>query len=39
VGTRAAVPGRETYAEALEQRLGAAEARRYLDMTGRAGIN
>jgi len=33
------VPGRETYARALEQRIGKAEARKYLEMTGRAGIN
>ena len=33
------VPGRETYADALEARLGRDKARDYLDMTGRAGIN
>lgn len=33
------VPGRESYAATLESRLGTAQARRYLDMTGRAGIN
>jgi phenylpropionate dioxygenase-like ring-hydroxylating dioxygenase large terminal subunit len=33
------VPGRETYAGALEERLGRDKAREYLDMTGRAGIN
>ena len=33
------VPGREAYAAALESRFGAAKAREYLDMTGRAGIN
>ena len=33
------VPGRETYAGALEKRLEHHHAREYLDMTGRAGIN
>ncbi|MFT7533477.1 MAG: phenylpropionate dioxygenase-like ring-hydroxylating dioxygenase large terminal subunit, partial [Gammaproteobacteria bacterium] len=33
------VPGRETYSRALEERLGTVEARKYLEMTGRAGIN
>jgi phenylpropionate dioxygenase-like ring-hydroxylating dioxygenase large terminal subunit len=33
------VPGRETYAGALEERLDKAKAREYLEMTGRAGIN
>lgn len=33
------VPGRETYSQALEDRLGTEEARKYLEMTGRAGIN
>jgi phenylpropionate dioxygenase-like ring-hydroxylating dioxygenase large terminal subunit len=33
------VPGREAYAATLEERLGYEEARKYLDMTGRAGIN
>ncbi len=33
------VPGRETYAAALESEFGAAQAHAYLDMTGRAGIN
>ena len=33
------VPGRETYAARLIERLGDAKAREYLDMTGRAGIN
>ena len=33
------VPGRETYAAALEAEFGTAQARTYLDMTGRAGIN
>lgn len=33
------VPGREYYAASLEEQLGSAKAREYLDMTGRAGIN
>ncbi len=33
------VPGRETYSRALEERLGEVEARKYLELTGRAGIN
>jgi hypothetical protein len=33
------VPGRESYAAALEARLGPEEAREYLELTGRAGIN
>lgn len=33
------VPGRETYSETLEAQYGPQEALRYLNMTGRAGIN
>jgi phenylpropionate dioxygenase-like ring-hydroxylating dioxygenase large terminal subunit len=33
------VPGRETYAAALEAKVGPAKAREYLELTGRAGIN
>ena len=33
------VPGREAYSAALEERFGREQARSYLDMTGRAGIN
>ena len=33
------VPGRETYAQALEARFGHDKSRQYLDLTGRAGIN
>lgn len=33
------VPGRESYAAALEAQVGREKARDYLDLTGRAGIN
>ncbi len=33
------VPGRESYAAALEAHIGAERARQYLELTGRAGIN